>query len=119
MRTSLLLAPLALLALAACDSPAGPQARALLNPTCAHPAPVLREPDAALPNRWVVVYHDTIDSRATTAVLAQRHGFTPRFVYEHALRGFSADLSAEALSGVRCENAVRYAAGDAVVTIGF
>ncbi|HEY0023930.1 MAG TPA: protease inhibitor I9 family protein [Longimicrobium sp.] len=118
MRKRSFLAPLALLALAACDSPTGPDARAQLSARCSNAAPVLSQPDPSLANLYIVVYREGTDSRATTARLAQTHGFTPRFVYEHALLGFSAELSADALAGVRCEPEVKYVEGDKVVRVG-
>lgn len=118
MRKLSFLAPLALLALAACDSPSGPDARVQLSARCTNAAPVLSQPAPSLANHYIVVYRDSTDSRATTARLAQKHGFTPRFVYEHALLGFSAELSADALAGVRCEPEVKYVEGDQVVRAG-
>jgi hypothetical protein len=118
MRKLSSLAHLALLVLAACDSPSAPDALAQLSAPCPNAAPVLNQPAPSLANRYIVVYRDGTDSRATTARLAQKHGFTPRFVYEHALLGFAAELSADALAGVRCEPEVKYVDGDQVVRVG-
>ena len=118
MRTRLLALPLALVFLAACDSPLASEARTLLNPGCASPAPVEREPDPELANQWIVVYHTGTDAQATTARLAREHGFVPRFVYEHALQGFSAELTPQALAGVRCASEVKYVAGNAMARAG-
>lgn len=118
MRTRLLAFPLALVFLAACDLPLGPAASTLLNPGCASPAPVLREPDPELANQWIVQYHDGTDAQATTARLAREHGFAPRFVYEHAIRGFSAELTPQALAGVRCASEVKYVEGNGMARGG-
>jgi hypothetical protein len=39
--------------------------------------------------------------------LAERYGFTPRFIFS-SLPGFSAELTNNALAGVRCEAVVRF-----------
>lgn len=113
MRTTLLAVPLALAMLAACDTPLAPEARALLNPGCLSPAPVLREPDPGLENQYIVVYHAGTNSHETTARLARTYGFTPRHVYETALKGFFAEMSPLAVAGVRCEPEVKYLEGNA------
>lgn len=71
------------------------------------PAPLHGKPDAAAPG-YIVVYHDGTDPDAVTDELAAAHGFTPRHVFRHALLGFAAELSADALGAVRRHPAVKY-----------
>lgn len=97
MRNLLLLAPLALVALAACDLPMDPGARL----PCRRAVPVSGQPASLVRDQYIVMYRDGTDARATTDRLAQRYGFVPSYVYEYVL-GFSAELSADALDGVRC-----------------
>ena len=70
-------------------------------------APLHGKPDAAAPG-YIVVYHDGTDPDAVTDELAAAHGFTPHHVFRHALLGFAAELSADALDAVRRHPAVKY-----------
>jgi hypothetical protein len=109
---------LALLALplAACsESPtqAGPGPRPLeAFAQCSQPAPLTGTPDPRVAGQYIVVFHDGADR------LAQKYGFQPAHVYQHALRGFAATLSDAAVAGIRCESETRYVSHDGVVTIG-
>ena len=82
---------------------------------CDDPAPLRGTADPRAPG-YIVVFHKGVASRAEAQRLAAKYGFTPRAVYESALQGFSADLSAAALAGVRCEATVDYVEHDGVVT---
>ena len=99
--------------LAACDEATSPAAAA---GNCADPAPLRGQADPRAPG-YIVVFQDAVDARAETARLAEAYGFTPRRVYEAALKGFSAELSAGALAAVRCEATVRYVEHDGVASI--
>lgn len=81
---------------------------------CVTPAPLLGERDAGAPG-YIVVYRPGTDPVSETNRLATRYGFTPMFVYQHALQGFGADLSASALAGVRCEPSVDHVSFNASV----
>ena len=50
-----------------------------------------------------------------TDTLAAEHGFVPKHVFRHALLGFAADLSADALQAIRRHPAVKYAEPDGEV----
>ena len=112
---------LLLLALAACsEGPTGSDVE-LEKRTglarCDNPAPLNGTPDPRTAGSFIVVYKAGTDVRATTARLAEKHGFQPKFVYEHALQGFAAQLSLGAVGGVRCEPEVHHVSHDGVVTI--
>lgn len=78
------------------------------------PVPALLDTgDAA----WIVVYHDGMDPDAVTDALAAEHGFVARHVFRHALLGFAADLSADALEAIRRHPAVKYVEADGEVRI--
>lgn len=85
---------------------------------CAHPAALTGTPDPRTAGKYIVVFRDGTDAAATTARLAQKHGFQPRHVYQHALQGFSAPLTDTQLAGVRCEAEVKYVSHDGVASIG-
>lgn len=95
---------LALLLAAGCDDllPSGVDRIAT---RCLHPAPLDGRFDPRAPG-YVVMYRDGTDAAAETWRLALRHRFRPGHVYT-VLLGFSADLSVQALAGVRCEDSVR------------
>jgi len=83
---------------------------------CANPAPLHGQKSSA--PGFIVVYREGTRAAPVTDRLAKKYGFTPRFVYEHALQGFSAELSETALAGVRCEPEVKYVEHDAPVGLG-
>lgn len=70
-------------------------------------APLHGTPDAAAPG-YIVVFQDGTDPDAVVDELAAAHGFTPKHVFRHALLGFAAELSADALAAVRGHPAVKY-----------
>lgn len=78
------------------------------------PAPLLGRADAAA-RGCIVVYRDGTDPDAVTDALAAAHGFAPKHVFRHALLGFSAELSDDALEAVRRHPAVKYVEHDAPV----
>ncbi len=86
-----------------------------LRPPCEHPAPLLGKPDPAAPG-YLVVFHEGVQARAETDRVAARYGFRPIHVYEHALRGFSADLTPAVVANLRCEANVRYIEYNATVS---
>lgn len=120
MRT--LAAALAGLTLAACSGNAtGPSAqidRGDVPAQCSAPAPLNGTPDPRVAGRYIVVYKDGTDSPGTTARLAQKYGFQPRFVYQYALLGFASALTDTQLAGVRCEDEVKYVSHEGVASIG-
>ena len=70
--------------------------------------------DPAAPG-FIVRYHSGVDPVATTAQLEKKYAFSASHVYT-ALPGFSAQLSAAALSGIRFESTVSSIAHDGVAT---
>jgi hypothetical protein len=108
-------------ALAACsETPTGatrPLDEITVAASCAQPAPLSGTPDPRTGGTYVVVYHDSTDSPATTARLARKYGFTPRFVYQYALTGFAAPLTDAQVAGIRCEPETRYVQHDAVARV--
>ena len=119
MRT--LTATLLTAALAACSgSPAGAATELDLAALgqCQQPAPLEGTPDPRTAGTYIVVFRDGTDADAAAAQLAQKFGFAPRHVYQHALQGFSAALSDAQLAGVRCDARVKYVAHDGVAGAG-
>jgi hypothetical protein len=100
--------------LAACgpDTVAAPDNA--LQPPCVLPAPLVGEFDPQAPH-FIVIYRDGVDSQKETDRLAQLYGFEPRFVYQYAIQGFSAELEPSVLASVRCEVTVDYVAYDGSV----
>jgi predicted transcriptional regulator len=82
---------------------------------CPEPAPLLGQ-KSAVPG-YIVVFRDGTDAAETTRRLAREYGFTPKHVYEHALRGFAAEFSETALAGIRCEPEVRHVEHEGVIDI--
>lgn len=73
---------------------------------CANPAPLRGQANPRAPG-YIVVYQDGTPASETTEQLARKYGFAPRHVYT-VFPGFAADLTTDALAGVRCESVVRY-----------
>ena len=66
-------------------------------------------------DRYVVVLDDAnADSEAIAGKLAKRHGGDVRFVYRHALKGFSVQLTADKALALSQEPAVRWVEEDAL-----
>lgn len=86
-------------------------------PPCAAPAPLEGRKDPRAPG-YIVVYRSGTPVRTTTFRLAAQYGFRPRYIYEHALLGFAAELSGLAVAALRCEPVVQRISHDALVTIG-
>ena len=61
--------------------------------------------DPAAPG-FIVSYNEGVDPVSTTSELETKYKFSATHVYTAALQGFSAELSASALSGVSCEPTV-------------
>jgi hypothetical protein len=111
-----LFAPLiSVISLMACRDAAAPNFDAV-RPACFNPAPLSGQPDPRAPG-YIVVFEDNVDARRETNRLAALYGFSPRFVYEFALQGFSADLAPKDVAGIRCEASVKYVAHDGFVSI--
>jgi subtilisin family serine protease len=68
---------------------------------------------------WIVVFKPGVaDPPGLARRLVNEHGGSLRFTYEHALKGFAAQLPAQALNGIRNNPNVEYLEADGVVTIG-
>src|SRR6266542_2293805 len=65
---------------------------------------------------FIVVLKDGVDSRAVASEHAARHQADVQFVYEHALRGYAARLSADAAGAVAADGRVAYVERDGVAS---
>jgi hypothetical protein len=79
-------------------------------------APLLGSPDPRAAG-YIVVFHDGTDADAATEALSAAHGFVPRHVFRHALLGFAAELSEDAVDAIRRDPAVKYVEHDGPVSI--
>lgn len=78
---------------------------AIVTPQCESPAKLLLSPLPA--PGWIVIFHPGTNATATTNELAAKYGFTPRFIFEHGFKGFSAEgFSQGAIAALRCEPSV-------------
>jgi subtilisin family serine protease len=68
------------------------------------------------PDSFIVVLRDGVDSRAVAGEHSARHRAAVSFVYEHALRGYAARLSAGALGAIAADGRVAYVERDDVAT---
>lgn len=95
---------LSLLTLSACQDGQGP---------LAPDAPSPRASASGVSDRYIVVFEPgTRDVPGQAARLAAAHGSAPEFVYEHALAGFAAPLSAAAVEALRRHPGVAYVVQD-------
>lgn len=76
----------------------------VLAPACSSAAPLILS-DAPAPG-WIVQYKDGVESDIETPRLVAKYGFTPHYVYSHALEGFGSDLTHQQLAAIRCEPTV-------------
>ena len=108
LRTPTLLGAAVLALLAGCREPAAPE-----RPPC-RPIPSVKAPDPGsggqyTDGRYIVVYRDGVDATTETARLSAKYGFVPVYVYNAALLGFSADLTATTVAALLAEPTVKYA----------
>jgi subtilisin len=91
---------------------AGPAAAA--DPRALPAAQVAGAPtDAADPTgRWIVAYRPGTDVAATSARQARRVGFKADHTFSHAVRGFSARLTAQQVKALRADPAVQMVVPD-------
>jgi subtilisin family serine protease len=84
---------------------------------CVVPTDTPRSPSA--PQRQLVdadaTYIVALTEDANPRTVAKEHGVSPRFVYSHALKGFSARLNANAVQGLENDPHVRYVERDGPV----
>ena len=111
------LAPVVLLGvLASCDRPAtGPAGgEPELDGGRAVEAPLLSAGPQAIPDRYIVVLNPETGSAAAAAQeMAVPHGARVHHTYDHALKGFAATLTPQAVEALRRNPRVRYVAEDA------
>jgi len=114
MSRNLLAAVSVLLCLTACEdssNPVQPPAR-VARPT------LLTSRGAAIPNRYIVVLRSGGASPSDLAnEMVAVHNAKLFFVYEHALRGFAAELDAAAIQALLHNPAVDYIEPDGIVTV--
>jgi len=79
--------------------------------------PATAAPAQGSPQAFIVLLDDTVDASAVAAEHAQRHGADVRFVYEHALKGYAATLSAGALGAIAADHRVASIERDGPVSI--
>ncbi|MEX2180873.1 MAG: S8 family peptidase [Gemmatimonadaceae bacterium] len=96
-------APLVVLWVAACGetavSPAAPAA----------PTDAVADAQASdvVPGQFIVTFNDGVtDVRGRAGTLAAQHGATTLYVYEHAIRGFAAQMSDGAAAAIRTDPSV-------------
>jgi aqualysin 1 len=95
-----------------------------VNPAQSQPVPgrplgAQTERSRVIPDHYIVVLRDDVaDPRAVAAQLGRQVGAQVGHVYTHALRGFSARLSPQALAAVQRNPLVNYIEQDATVQLG-
>ncbi len=68
---------------------------------------------STIPNRYVVVFNDRVGNVPEQAqALASRHGGTLGFTYQHAIKGFSVELPAQAVAALENNPNVAYVEPD-------
>lgn len=65
-----------------------------------------------VPDHYIVVFQDHVNARAVAAEHARDHSFTPAHVYEHALKGYAARMSSNAVARIRADNRVLFISDD-------
>jgi len=78
-------------------------------------------PEGAIPGQYIVVFDDVQTARtevvAQAQALARQHGGRILHVYDNAVRGFAASMSATAAAAIARNPRVRYVEQDSVMTI--
>jgi subtilisin family serine protease len=72
---------------------------------------------SAAPERYIVVLKDGVsDSAEVASEHSRRHGADVRFVYGHALKGYSATIPNERVAALRADSRVDYVVADGVAS---
>jgi subtilisin len=70
-------------------------------------------PSHAIPGQYIVVFRDSVANPAAAARdLSRRHGLTVLHVYEHAIKGFAAQIPSAALIGIAHDPRVDFISED-------
>ena len=79
--------------------------------------PATAAPSQGSPPAFIVVLDDSVNPSAVASEHARRHGANVRFVYQHALKGYAATLSAGALGAIAADHRVASIERDGPVSI--
>jgi subtilisin family serine protease len=112
-RSLLLLLSLALVACQEATNPVAPSA------SLSRGADVVRGQNTAgrIPNSYIVVFNDDVtDVPGLARAMAQAHGGSLRFTYEHVLKGFAIELPDQAAAALARNPNVAYVEQDQVMT---
>ena len=78
-------------------------------------------PEAAIPGQYIVIFDDVQTARTEVVpqaqALARQHGGRILHVYQNAVRGFGASMSATAAAAIARDPRVRYVEQDSVMMI--
>jgi len=66
---------------------------------------------------YIIVFKDSVDVPASVPAMAQAYGLQPGFVYQHALKGFSAQVPDGRLAALQKDPRVAYVVEDYVRTV--
>jgi subtilisin family serine protease len=71
-----------------------------------------------VPDQYIVVFKESVrDVSAAASEMARAHGLGLGFVYQHAVKGYSATIPAARLAAVRSDARVAYVEADQVITL--
>ena len=87
----------------------------MVQPACASPARLTFSSSPA--PGWIVVLDFGVDATKRVPELAAKYGFTPRFTYIAALKGFAAELTPQQIAAIRCEPDVDFVEQDGWITV--
>lgn len=78
----------------------------------------IRRNNGAIANRYIVVLSDAVDRQIISSLsvnLARQHGSAPEQVYQHAIKGFSVEMTEAAAEALSRNPLIKYIEEDAVV----
>ena len=106
-----LLLPLAFAACQDAEAPLAPPGTDLASPSFSQ-----SQAGEVIPGQYIVVFNDGVaDAPSLARRLTAAHGGSLRFTYEHAIKGFAAQLSDAAVAALRNNSNVAYIEQDQVV----
>ena len=110
-------AALALLAAAACSDPAAPPA-ADVDPAVASRVAASADGAEPIPGQYIVVFRDDVaDAPSLARRLAVGNGASVRHTYQHAIKGFSANMSEQAAAALARNPNVEFVEQNQVVRV--
>lgn len=73
--------------------------------------------EGIIPNQYIVVLNDDVDSNEVSVEMAETYGFTILDIYDAALNGFAAEIPNDVIDEVKKDKRIQYVENDSSFTV--